>query len=85
MEQQVPVGAEQWAAALRLSGKLHGDEFFIIDSSGEYPVWYRLDGSVFTNYGLQVVFSPEMMLWAIQRRGWTRERLYESPPQQGES
>ena len=84
MEPQLPADARQWAAALRLYDEPHGDEFYVIDFWGKYPVWYRLDGSVFTNDYQQVVRPPELVLWAIQQRGWTMERLYARPPRQAD-
>lgn len=85
MTSSLPPDAEQWAAALRLYDEPHGDEYFVIDPTGRFPVWYRLDGSVFSDTHGQDVRSRELVVWAIERRGWTNDKLYKVAKGRGNS
>jgi hypothetical protein len=76
MEASFPADARVWARGLQLYDEPHGSEYFVIDPMGKFPVWYRLDGSVFTNSQSQPTQPPEVVRWAIEYNGWSEASLY---------
>lgn len=69
---------KEWYQDLQLYDEPNGDEFFLVDTGASPPYWYRLDGTPVGSGKPR--HSQTEMLEAAVCRGWTPERLYESPP-----